>query len=189
MPSRGVAFSAIAAGGVLVYAGAKGYSVTQTLQQLVTGKSPAGQAQVTSIGTPQGGSGGGSPGSGGSPSAPAGPGERAWIVAFLVTMAAPPTAANISSMTSWIRHEQTGWPPGAKFNPMNTTLREPGSTDFNSVHVQNYTSVTQGIKANADTITGGYPGILAALRSGKGLCGAAPDEFSKWSGGGYSSVC
>lgn len=187
MPSRGVAFGAIAAGAVLAYAGAKGYSVTATLQRIVTGKTPVGQAQTAAIGTPAGGSS--SSGGGGSAAAPAGPGEKAWIVAFLTTLGAPPTSANISSMTSWIHREQTGWPAAAKYNPMNTTLREPGSTDFNSVHVQNYTSVAQGIKANADTITGGYPGILSALRSGKGLCGAAPAEFSRWSGGGYSSVC
>lgn len=59
---NGIAAAAIAAGVVFAYAGVKGYSIPQTLQNLVIGKSPAQQAQVTSIGTPAGGSAGGGSG-------------------------------------------------------------------------------------------------------------------------------
>jgi hypothetical protein len=55
MPSGGVsgaALGAIAAGTVFTYAGLKGYSIPQTIQDIVTGKSPARQAQVTPVGTP-----------------------------------------------------------------------------------------------------------------------------------------
>jgi hypothetical protein len=49
---NGVALAAVAAGGVFVYAGLKGYSLTQTIQQIVQGKTPAGQPQTTGIGDP-----------------------------------------------------------------------------------------------------------------------------------------
>lgn len=40
----------------------------------------------------------------------------------------------------------------ALFNPLNTTKKMPGSTDFNSVHVQNYTSIDQGFEAVISTL-------------------------------------
>lgn len=70
---NGIAAAAIATGVVFAYAGVKGYSIPQTLQRVVTGKSPAGQAQVAAIGTPQGGSSG----SGGGTSAAGGAGQGA----------------------------------------------------------------------------------------------------------------
>lgn len=42
-----------------------------------------------------------------------------------------------------------------RFNPLNTTLRMRGSTDFNSVGVQNYVSLEQGVEATAKTINDG----------------------------------
>jgi|ERR1035441_6345600 cell wall-associated NlpC family hydrolase len=49
---KGVAIGIIAAGSVLTYAGLKGYSIPQTIQNIIQGKTPANQAQVASIGTP-----------------------------------------------------------------------------------------------------------------------------------------
>lgn len=45
----GVALGSIAAGGILVYAGVKGYSIPQTIKALISGKSPAGQAQAAPV--------------------------------------------------------------------------------------------------------------------------------------------
>lgn len=105
---------------------------------------------------------------------------------FLQAIGAPLTQANISSVNSWIRHEGGG---GAN-NPLNTTLSLPGATVFNSIGVRNYSSLSQGIQANAQTVLGGrYSDIVAALRSGNGLCGRSWSGLSTWSGGGYSSVC
>jgi hypothetical protein len=42
---------------------------------------------------------------------------------------------------------------GAAFNPLNTTLRMPGSTAFNSVGVQNYTSYAEGLAATVATLS------------------------------------
>lgn len=41
---------------------------------------------------------------------------------------------------------------GARNNPMNTTLRMPGSTNYNSVGVQHYVSPEQGVEAMAKTL-------------------------------------
>ena len=72
-------------------------------------------------------------------------------------------------------------------------LPEPGSTALagNPDGVQNYANVAQGLAATVATLEDGYPQIIAALRSGAGLCGNASvaGDLSKWSGGGYSSVC
>lgn len=45
----GVALGAIATGGVLVYAGIKGYSIPQTVQDLIQGKNPLRQTQSNPI--------------------------------------------------------------------------------------------------------------------------------------------
>ena len=136
-----------------------------------------------------GGQGGGGSGAGGPPP-PSNASETFVIRAILARIGAPQTTQNINSMTAWIRHEQTGWPPAARFNPMNTTLNEPGATNFNSVGVKNYTSWAQGIEANAATILGGYPCLVSRFRSGAGICGGGcAGDLLKWSGNGYSAVC
>lgn len=118
--------------------------------------------------------------------------ENAFIRATLADLGAPATQANITSLASWFPHEFPSWPPGAVNNPMASTMPAPGATVFNSVGVRNYVSATQGAKATAATLANGhYPGIVAALRSGRGLCGnpSLAGEFLTWSGNGYSGVC
>ena len=71
---NGPALAAMAAGGVLVFAGLKGYSIPATLQDIMTGKNPQSQAQAnpitgTAAATGGGASGGGSPGGSTTPSA------------------------------------------------------------------------------------------------------------------------
>lgn len=152
------------------------------------------QAQATTTPTPIT-IGGTSPGTGPGPSPGPGPppppnaSETMIIRSILSAIGAPQTAANVNSMAAWIQHE-TPWPPVARFNPMNTTLPMPGSTCFNSVCVRNYVSWAQGIEATARTLLGGYSCIVAKFRTGLGVCGpGCASDFSKWSGGGYSSVC
>ncbi len=80
----------------------------------------------------------------------------------------------------------------ARWNPLNTTYSLPGSWLYNSAGVRNYVSASQGAQATAATLTDGhFPGIAAALRSGRGLCGnpSLAGEFLTWSGNGYSGVC
>jgi hypothetical protein len=112
-----------------------------------------------------------------------------WATAFLAAFGAPATQANLTGVISWIRKESQ-WPPGARNNPLNTTQPAIGATTFNSVGVKNYPSAATGLTATAQTITNGYyPDLVAAFRSGAGVCGKTFKGFATWSGGGYSSVC
>jgi LysM repeat protein len=129
------------------------------------------------------------------PSVPRHLSEAAVIRAVLARLRAPATRANVHSMEAWYTHENLGWPPAASHNPWNSTMPAPGATIFNSVGVKNYVrGWEQGIRMTAATLdNGNYPGIVARLRAGQGLCGMGlASEFLTWSGGlphGYSSVC
>jgi hypothetical protein len=120
--------------------------------------------------------------------------ETAFWRAMLADLGAPATQANLASLDAWLPHEQP-WPPLARWNPLDSILTEPGSWNFNSfgggLHVQSYPAAAEGAEADAATLAGGnYPSILAALRSGSGVCGAGfAAEFGLWSGGGYFGVC
>lgn len=123
--------------------------------------------------------------------APTNASQKAWFTALLKAIGAPVTTANLNSLASWYKHENGSWPPAASNNPLNSTLSMPGATTFNSVGVRNYASSQQGVTATAQTLNG-YPAIVAALKTGNGLCGATSTlsaAFHLWSGGGYSSVC
>lgn len=113
---------------------------------------------------------------------PSGPGETAFITALLHTLGAPASQQNISSLAAWFKHEEPGWPVPYANNPLNVKGSNPAP--------YSYSSVTAGVAATAKTIEG-YPAILAALKSGQGLCGnsSISSELLTWSGGGYSSVC
>jgi hypothetical protein len=127
------------------------------------------------------GSGGGS----GTPQSNVGSGSTNFAKGVLTGIGAPITAANIRSIILWI-HREGG---GGTNNPLNTTEKEPGSTDFNSVDVQNYRSATQGVNATITTLeNGNYNDIVSALHSGKGLMGRSFTGLSTWSGGGYNTV-
>ena len=121
------------------------------------------------------------------------PGEAGFFTAALADMGAPATAANLSSLAAWAAHEGC-WGCVGGWNPLDTTLYEPGATNFNTfdgnLHVRNYLNAAEGAQATAATIAG-YPLITAALRSGAGLCGnpSLAGEFGSWSGDGYGGVC
>jgi hypothetical protein len=105
----------------------------------------------------------------------------------------PSSSANIDSFAAWAGLENTP----ASWNPLATTMPEPGSTNFNEAGpVQNYADEGTGVKATADTIAG-YSDLASAFRSGAGVCGGAyADSFHAWSAGpaapmseGYTEVC
>lgn len=159
------------------------------LQTILT--SPAAKSAPAPSTSTAGGGGGGS--SGGNTVAPSSTSESDWIKAMLSSLGAPQTPANVNSVAAWIRHESP-WnaspPDGALYtnNPLNTTLPLPGAVSFNADGVKRYPTSKIGIQATVSTLLGGYPTIVARLKSGKGICGASGD-FSKWSAGGYDSVC
>ena len=80
-----------------------------------------------------------------------------------------PSGNIIGWMVAWTVAE-TGHPSGAyqgaSYNLLNTTQPAPGTTDFNSIGVKNYTSYAQGIAATVQTLQNGYyPVLLQALQT------------------------
>lgn len=89
-----------------------------------------------------------------------------WAELFLGVLGAPTCRQNLVVVVAWQVAESTQ----AAWNPLATTRRMPGSTDFNSVGVQDFTSLVQGLRATKDTIDFGrdvyrYGDIVASLRA------------------------
>jgi hypothetical protein len=90
-----------------------------------------------------------------------------WAQALLQNLGMPVTSANLAAVTAWEMAEGGHWHNSAHYNPLNTTMREPGATSMNSVGVKAYTSWTQGFTATVATLHDGYyTDILAALQNG-----------------------
>lgn len=82
---------------------------------------------------------------------------------LLVHMGYPVTPANIKAISAWIQAEGTQ----ARFNPLATTQKAPGASNFNSVGVKNFVDYNQGLDATSQVLHNGkYEPILAALRDG-----------------------
>ncbi len=90
---------------------------------------------------------------------------------------APYTSKNIKIVVAWERAESGNdwntYVPQAvptKFNPLNATQREPGSSaTAGAGSPQSYTSWAEGIDATSSTLNAGddgYPAIVSALRAG-----------------------
>lgn len=100
-------------------------------------------------------------------------------------LGAPATDENVQFLLAWFAREGTK----AAFNPLATTLNYGSNTKFNSVGVRNYADEQTGVAATVQTLRG-YPGIVGDLKKGnaRGAATGHPDEFSRWSGGGYTSI-
>jgi hypothetical protein len=114
-----------------------------------------------------------------------------WAERFLGQVGAPACLDNLVVVVAWQANEFTE----ARWNPLATTHRMPGSTDFNEVGVQNYRSLHQGLRASRDTLADGapsfgYEAILDGLRRcDDAMVTAEAVRTSAWcrgcSGGGY----
>jgi peptidoglycan hydrolase CwlO-like protein len=92
---------------------------------------------------------------------------QTWASAFLRVARLTVTPSNLAAITAWEMAEGGNWNNSATFNPLNTTLPEPGSTSMNWVGVQAYTSWAQGFQATVTTLyNGNYTAIIAALKAG-----------------------
>lgn len=88
--------------------------------------------------------------------------------ALLATLGEPVTDANVQAVTAWEAQEGGNWHNNATYNPLNTTLPEPGSSTINSAGVRAYTSWDQGMQATVSTLQeGSYSGILSAMSGGQ----------------------
>ena len=87
----------------------------------------------------------------------------AWAGLFLRAVGAPGCQANLITLVAWQYSEFTQ----AAWNPLADTLAMSGSTTFNSVGVQNYVSLDQGVQATRFTLVNGsafgYGAILSDL--------------------------
>ena len=114
-----------------------------------------------------------------------------WANGFLEHLGAPTCRDNLVVVVAWQANEFTQ----ARWNPLATTHRMARSTSFNDVGVQNYVSLTQGLRASVETLTGGatsfgYQAILDALsRCDDAMSTAEAVRASAWcrgcSNGGY----
>ena len=114
-----------------------------------------------------------------------------WAERFLQHLGAPTCPDNLIVVVAWQANEFTQ----ARWNPLATTHRMKGSTGFNGVGVQDYRSLTQGLRASAETLTGGadsygYAAILDALhRCARDMKSGEAIRASAWcrgcSNGGY----
>lgn len=96
-----------------------------------------------------------------------------FAIATLQSLGIKPTPQNIRDFTAWEQQEGGNWNNSAKYNPLNTTMGEPGAGNTGSQgNIKVYTSWGQGLKATVDTLKN-YPGILDALKSG-----ASQSQFS-----------
>lgn len=89
----------------------------------------------------------------------------AWAERWLGYINAPTARSNMVAMVAWQLAEGTS----ARWNPLATTWKMPGSTQFNGHRVQNYVSLEQGLEATRKTLSRpnlGYEPILASLRAG-----------------------
>lgn len=88
-----------------------------------------------------------------------------WAQAFLEQLDAPVTKRNLTAMVAWIASEG-GF---AKWNPLNTTKKMPSNLPpYNSVPVQNYDSMAEGLQAATLTIhepDKGYGRIIRRLQN------------------------
>jgi peptidoglycan hydrolase CwlO-like protein len=114
-----------------------------------------------------------------------------WARLFLQAIGAPTCHQNLVVLVAWQAAEGTL----ASWNPLATTLQMPGSIPFNSVGVQNYTSLAQGLEAIHQTLlrgseTYGYGAILTSLgRCADAMTTAQAVNASSWcrgcTGGAY----
>ena len=78
-----------------------------------------------------------------------------WGLALANDLGNPaPSPELLRFLDSWIQAEGTA----AAYNPLATSQPMPGSSDFNSDHVQEYLSVEDGLKATVLTLQSNHPG-------------------------------
>lgn len=110
-----------------------------------------------------------------------------WAQALLGYLGLPVTSQNLTAITAWELAEGGNWFNSARFNPLDTTMPEPGATDMNGVGVKAYTSWAEGFTATIATLRNGlYGPILAALQKGDdALAVAAAVAASQWGTGAF----
>lgn len=109
-----------------------------------------------------------------------------WAHDVLKTLQAPVTTGNLKLLRAWQRAEGGHTNNTATWNWLNTT-RGKQFPSMNSVGVRRFPDYRTGVAYTADTIIGGYPSIVEALRAGKPYAPTYRDavvaDLSKWVSG------
>jgi hypothetical protein len=92
--------------------------------------------------------------------------------ALLQRLGLPTTANNIAALVAFQAHEGGHMNNAAAYNPINTTLKLPGSHPVTKIGVQAYASWEQGLEATAKTLAQGNMGVITAALARN----APPDE-------------
>lgn len=109
-----------------------------------------------------------------------------WERDVLKTLGAPVTSGTLRLLRSWQAREGGHTNNNATWNWLNTTKGKQFPA-INSVGVRAFPDYRTGVAYTADTIIGGYPSVVEALRSGKPYLpkyrSALIGDFSKWVSG------
>jgi len=97
-------------------------------------------------------------------------GPQGFAVALLQALGDPVTSQNTLAIEAWYQREGGAWNSPARYNPLNTSMRMPGSHAINGAGVQSYTSWSEGLTATVATLNSpSYRRILAALSAGNSV--------------------
>lgn len=111
---------------------------------------------------------------------------ESWERDVLKTIQAPVTTGNLRLLRAWQRWEGGATHNDATWNWLNTT-RGKQFPSINSVGVRAFPDYRTGVAYTADTLIGGYPSVISALRSGKPYSpkykASLISDFSKWVSG------
>lgn len=147
---NGIALASVGAGSVFVYAGIKGYSIPQTIQAIVQGKTPAGQSQATPITATAatGGTGGGGAAAGDT-SAHGASAAANQALAKLSVIASHPSWATGQQWADWVSlwNQESGW---------NNLALNPSSGAFGIAQ-----ALGHGLPGTAGKYGNQYPSIAA----------------------------
>ena len=107
-----------------------------------------------------------------------------FAVALEQAMGDPVTNPTNAAIMKWANAEGGNWHNAARFNPLNTTQRMPGSQSMNSVGVQSYLTWAAGIAATARTINNGnYPNVQTDMQMGTGFGKEVNPDLVRWGTG------
>jgi hypothetical protein len=107
----------------------------------------------------------------------------------LVGVGAPRTQTNRGTLADWSKHEKPSWDSSPPNNPLNTTLKEPGSwgvvqTETPGVMVQGYPTLAEGAQATISMLNEPrYTELVGELRESVPTPqwgGAARAEVHTW---------
>jgi hypothetical protein len=110
----------------------------------------------------------------------------------LLGIGAPESSGNITFVEEWEAKEGGNWVNTAHYNPLNTSLAEPGSVNYSTGKagsgVQSYKNWGSGLKATIVTLLGGYyTGVVSGLQKNDQAGALTALKSSPWDSAHYSS--